>query len=234
MAPRPEVTRYVRNQSSRNGVKPKLIVVHSTEGWNIAGLKDLIGLGNWFDNPAAQASSHVANDAEGNDARYVRDERKAWTCAAYNSLSLNLEMVGKAAQGAWPDKQIQNTAEWMAYWSVKYGIPLTFSTSHGVCRHSDLGAAGGGHHDPGKGFPLEECIQRARKIVQAGGVDIRKEATWRKHLEIERSRLRSVLATRAKLRQRKLENSRRYALTTEQMKASRTRIKKLLGLLRRG
>src|SRR5690349_3052274 len=58
--PRPEITASVVNQSSRNGVKPRLIVLHTTEGHNTAGLDDLRGLVSFFDNPNSQVSAHVA------------------------------------------------------------------------------------------------------------------------------------------------------------------------------
>lgn len=157
------LTRMVRNQSSRNGIQPRIIVLHTTESHNSAGASDLLALASWFDNPKAQASSHIGNDAEGNDIRMVPDERKAWTQAAFNSLALSIEQVGQAAQGSWPVAQLANTARWVAHWSRKYGIPLTHSTSHGVCQHSDLGVAGGGHHDCGPDYPFAKVLQLARQ-----------------------------------------------------------------------
>ena len=142
---RPEIVANVVNQSSRNGVKPRLIVLHTTEAHNRPGLADLHGLVSCFDNPASQASSHIANDADGNDARMVPDERKAWTQASFNSVSLSIEQIGHASQKKFPESQLRNTAQWIAHWSKKYGIPITRSLTHGVCQHRDLGAAGGGH-----------------------------------------------------------------------------------------
>lgn len=96
--PRPEISASVCNQSSRRGLKPRIIVLHTTEGHNRPGLTDLSGLVRFFDNPASQASSHVANDAEGNDARMVPDESKAWTQAAFNAVALSIEQIGFASQ----------------------------------------------------------------------------------------------------------------------------------------
>ena len=64
--PRESFAVSVRNQSSRNGVAPRIIVLHSTESDNRDGLADLRAVAGWFDNPKAQASSHVIVDAEGN------------------------------------------------------------------------------------------------------------------------------------------------------------------------
>jgi hypothetical protein len=122
-------------------------VLHSTEGANLKGIVDLKGLGDWFDNPAAQASSHVATDAEGNSARYVDDSVKAWSCVFYNSMSLNIEQVGRAAQTSWPDAQIQETARWVGRWADLFDIPIRQGhvsldgriIESGVVQHSDLG-----------------------------------------------------------------------------------------------
>jgi hypothetical protein len=235
MAPRPEVRRYVRNQSSRNGVKPQLVVLHSTESHNRPGLVDLKGLGGWFDNGSAQASSHAANDGEGYDARFVPDSRKAWTCAGYNSLSLNLEQIGHAAQTTWPDKQLRNTAEWIAYWAKLHGIPIQHAavsagrvTRPGVVMHSELGQIGGGHHDPGTYYPLGKVIEMAQALEP----EVRKQKAWQARLTHERARLKSLLALRARLRQRKLEDSARYRESTKELSDRRNvinRLKRLIG-----
>ena len=168
--PKVRVRKLVRNKSQRQGgARPTLIVLHSTEGNNVTGLADLQGLGSWFDNPNSQVSAHVATDAEGNSARYVRDEDKAWQCAAYNSASLGIEQVGKAAQTSWAEAQQRETARWIAYWSLKFGIPSQKGAvddgrvvKPGICRHSELGAKGGGHSDPGAGYPLADVLEFAR------------------------------------------------------------------------
>lgn len=175
---RPKVvhTDLVCNQSSRKGAAIKGIVVHSTEGNNVPNsARDLVGLGNWFDNPAAQCSSHVGVDGDGQSARYVRDFFKAWTCAYYNPVTLNVEIIGRAADGVkvWFSRtpELNETARWIAHWSIKHGIPIRKGkvgaitrsfTKTGVVRHSELGTAGGGHHDPGPNFPLRYVMARAR------------------------------------------------------------------------
>jgi hypothetical protein len=163
--PRPEISASVVNQSSRNGVKPRLIVLHTTEGHNREGLEDLRGLVSFFNNPASQVSSHVANDAEGNDARIVPDERKAFTQAAFNSVSLSIEQIGFASQKQFTEAQLRNTAHWIAHWSKKFGIPIRHSTTHGVCQHKDLGPQGGGHHDCGPNYPFGKVLSIARSMA---------------------------------------------------------------------
>jgi len=177
MTPKPEVTNYVTNQSERQpGSKIRLIVLHTTEGHNRPGLEDLKNLASWFSNPSAQASSHVGNDAEGNDARFVDDRKKAWTCAAYNSASLNIEQIGFAAtaQSTWlkeNQKQLRNTAEWIVYWSKEHNIPIRRGRVFkgkvllsGVVQHSYLGAEGGNHGDCGEGYPFQHVLKLAKEI----------------------------------------------------------------------
>jgi hypothetical protein len=157
-------------QSSRNGVRPTIIVLHSTEGQNVPGsTKDLEGLAAFFDRLSTQASSHVATDSDGNSARMVPDSRKAWTCAGYNSMSLNVEQIGFAAQSEWAMAELRETARWIAYWHRNFGIPIRQSTSSGVCQHVDLGAAGGGHHDCGPSYPFEKVLELAEGYVVAQG-----------------------------------------------------------------
>lgn len=165
------VTRESPNQSSRNGAVPRLIVVHSTESPNRPGNGDLEGVADWLCNPAAQASSHVIVDADGNSARLVPDARKAWTQAWFNPWSLSIEQIGRAAQTEWARDELREAARWIARWSRLYNIPAYKGKvdpasgkilKAGVVRHSDLGVRGGGHHDPGSGYPLAKTLALAR------------------------------------------------------------------------
>lgn len=168
-----QVRRNVACQSTRHGAKPVLIIIHDTEGTNIPNsARDLANLGDFFDRPTTQASSHVATDADGFSARYVMDDRKAWHCAFYNSVSLGIEQIGFAAQPRWPQAQLEETARWVALWSERHGIPIRKGrvtidgrvTRSGVMRHSELGNLGGGHHDPGPNYPMADMLAIARRI----------------------------------------------------------------------
>lgn len=159
--PRVDVTMLSPFKSDRSG-RIEIIVVHATESGNAPGLSDLKAIGGWFQNPDAQVSSHICTDGDGNTARYVYDLHKAWHCAGYNSVSLGIEQIGHASQKTWPKAQLKKTAQWIAWWSIKYGIPIQHSTSHGVCRHSDLGSKGGNHDDPGAGYDLARVLRYAR------------------------------------------------------------------------
>ena len=175
-SPRPEISTNVRNQSSRNGVRPRLIVIHTTESHNRAGLSDIRGIISWFDNPRSQASSHVVNDGEGHDARLVPDSRKAWTQGAFNAVSLSIEQVGHARTSGeeWARRyrrQLDNTALWVAYWSRRWGIPIRRGATRGcgvvrsgVVSHDQLGC-GNDHTDPGRGYPWSYMLRRARELA---------------------------------------------------------------------
>lgn len=165
--PKPDMTIISPCQSSRGGVKPRLIVLHITVSHNRPGSGDVKAIADYFGRLSTQASSHIINDAEGNDCRCVPDAAKAWTQAAYNPQSLSIEQVeySDKPRAQWLKdnaKGLENTALWVAYWSVKYGIPLRLSTSSGVCQHRDLGAAGGGHVDCGPGFPIDVVVEKAK------------------------------------------------------------------------
>lgn len=173
ISPHVNVRRIVRNQSSRNGAPILLIVVHATQSSERVGTGDLESIGEWFDNSQAQASSHVCTDGEGHSARYVADGQKAWHCANYNSVSLGIEQIGFAEFKRWSDLEQRETARWIARWSVMHGVPLQKGRvtktgvpqvlRPGVVRHSDLGPLGGGHSDPGAGYPLHDVLDLARE-----------------------------------------------------------------------
>ena len=168
------VRRRSPNQSVRSPGGVQLIVIHDTESHNRPGRSDLEAIGNWFAQTAAQASSHVCTDGDGNSARYVADAAKAWHCGAFNSVSLGIEQIGFSHEGAaaWRNrhKQVDETARWCAYWSMKYGVPLRWGavSGYGVVRsgliyHRQLGVAGGNHGDPGL-YPRRYLLARARQF----------------------------------------------------------------------
>lgn len=154
-------------QSSRGGVKPRLIVLHITVSHNRPGTGDVKAIADYFGRLSTQASSHLIIDAEGNSCRCVPDSMKAWTQAAYNPQSLAIEQIEYAdkPRARWLSenaKGLDETARFVAAWSVQHGIPLRLSTSTGVCQHRDLGAAGGGHSDCGPNYPIDVVLSKAK------------------------------------------------------------------------
>jgi hypothetical protein len=174
---KPELVHIVKNQSSREGGRPKLIVLHTTEGPDHPGLADLESLASEFDNPESDASAHMATDSEGNIARYVNDENKAWACCFFNPYSLNCEQVGFAAfpKKEWFSRpqQLKATAAICAEWHIRWGIPLRTGkvigaviARTGVVQHKNLGTLGCGHSDCGPGYPQGYVVRLAKLIVE--------------------------------------------------------------------
>ena len=181
---RPHHRRHiVRNKSSRNGRAIRAIAVHSTESQDLRGTRDdVISIRNWFNNPRSQASSHIGIDGEGHTELWVPEEEKAWTILDLNSVTLNIEFIGRAAQPAreWEDAQIRRGAQWAAYWSTRFNLPVqrgnvrningvAVVTKSGIIRHKDLTDAGfGSHTDPGPQFPMRRFIDLTRFYKRRG------------------------------------------------------------------
>src|SRR5687768_18246439 len=122
LEPRPERVFDLKHDTSGSRALSaiKLVCVHTTEGHNRPGIEDLIGLANYFNGPV-QASSTVANDAEGNDVRLLRDDQIPWTQGRkghsrnFNRESLSIEQIGfaRTPRAAWLSNfmlQLENTA----------------------------------------------------------------------------------------------------------------------------
>lgn len=166
--PHIEVRHNSPNHSSRLGARPTLIVVHATAGHNRPGVVDLQSLGEWFGETSSQVSSHVATDNEGNSARFVVDQLKAWHVAAYNRMALGIEQVMPGDGTELSEAMYHETARWIALFSKRWDIPIHKAKvsggsvlKSGIIRHSELGALGGNHNDPGP-YNLAHCLKLAR------------------------------------------------------------------------
>lgn len=175
--PEPQtLTQLVRNYSGRNGARPAILVVHTTESPDVHGTADLLGLAAWFNNPNAQASSNYGDDLDGNTILMVPDTQKAWTQAYFNPWSISVEQIGRAAftPADWANRlpEIQATARIFASEATKWGIPIRRGAvsgcsiiRSGIVTHNDLGQCGGGHHDPGAGYPLDLLIKLTQQYA---------------------------------------------------------------------
>ena len=107
-------------------------------------------------------SAHVLTEHD-RAVQLVPWDVKAWTCEAFNSASYNLEVDDNAWNGtdevAW-----RKAARLVAFICHKTGIPAVWTKrpthAAGVCRHYDLGAAGGGHTDPTTSSTLWQRFMR--------------------------------------------------------------------------
>jgi N-acetylmuramoyl-L-alanine amidase-like protein len=157
------------NYSSRGGTAVRLIVVHTAEG-----ARTYQELGNFFASSSSAVSSQTGiDDTPGTIGEYVKRPDKAWTQANANPYCTSTELCAFAA---WTPKDwdqhptmLENCARWIAEEAAHFGIPIrklnasqAQGGSAGVCGHVDLGAAGGGHWDPGPDFPWSKVIEMAK------------------------------------------------------------------------
>ena len=157
------------NYSSRGGARVRLIVVHTAEG-----ALTYQALGNFFASPSSGVSSHTGiDDTPGRIGEYVKPGNKAWTQANANPYCIATELCAFAGwtKSDWSKHPVmlENCARWIAEEAKRYGIPIVRLTASqaqsgqaGVCGHNELGAAGGGHWDPGPSFPWDDVIAMAK------------------------------------------------------------------------
>jgi len=124
--------------------KVDLLVLHSMEGSYAGSIA-------YFETRESEVSAHFCLRADGLEAtQMVHLADKAWHVCAFNSRAVGLEMEGYEAKG-FPDAMIAAAAEIFAYLCAHLQIPVRHArggVGPGICSHFDLGAAGGGHHDP--------------------------------------------------------------------------------------
>ena len=165
----------VESYSNRGGNTPRIIVLHTP-----AGATTNANLGPFLANTANGASYHASVDPFTPDTAYVYvdDSNASWSVAAYNGVALNVCFCTDGPNGSrgsrdyWLGHQapaLASAAQVVAAWSARWGIPLVAlsagqaqGSGRGVCQHSDLGAAGGGHSDCGPGFPMDELLRLAK------------------------------------------------------------------------
>ena len=153
------------NCSSRNGKRVEGVVVHETEG----GYYGAVG---WLTRKDVQASAHVVLKEDGSEAtQLVPWGEKAWHAAGANPHTLGIEIAGftGGAKMQNNDAQIRRAARICGYWCERFDIPPVHKMDghNGLTRHRDLGAFGGGHHDPG-GFDWDEFVAMVAAEVERG------------------------------------------------------------------
>lgn len=146
---------FVRNYSSRRGVRPIVIVVHYTVSSNLPGFRDINALTAYANSPSSGVSWHFNVDRDGNCAYTVRETDKAWTQATFNPVSIGIEFVSTGRPGDWlTARGRQRAARLLTAIGRRWDIPLRRGaargcviTRTGIVQHADLGACGGGHSD---------------------------------------------------------------------------------------
>lgn len=119
------------------------------------------GVTNYLRNPANRASGHVVfpgTIVPGQAAQLVRWSDYAWTQAAYNPTSVEVESADaiwvRDENGVYDENGLEVLARITAFLLATGGglygpearyLPPVWSAERGFCRHADLGAAGGNH-----------------------------------------------------------------------------------------
>ncbi|GAA1891975.1 glycoside hydrolase domain-containing protein [Williamsia serinedens] len=142
---------------------------------------------------SANTSNPVAynHSIDGRDTvEIVPPNEGPWAAADANDIAYHLCIAGSFAEwsrGQWldgiddsgdglsEDLAITRAAKAMAAASQQFGFPLDYAGSNGtagwplrakgVVGHRDFGARGGGHTDPGNGFPMDEFLKRAKSFL---------------------------------------------------------------------
>lgn len=162
------------NRSGRIGTAaPYLVVVHRPVG-------SYVGATATFLDPASQVSAHILTNSNVAAAQFVPWHEKAWACEAFNSASYNVEIDDDAWLGR-DAGALATAARVVAFICARTGIPPFWSRDPlsipGVCRHYDLGRAGGGHTDPTTDSVLwRSFMARVKAEHERGGF----RASWGK------------------------------------------------------
>ena len=132
------------NFSSRRGARVDLIVLHDCEGGYEGSVQ-------WFAMSRSNVSAHIVVREDGGEATQMVDlADNAWHACAFNRRSVGMEMGGFASRG-FSEPLLTTAARISAYFCHHLQIPVRHARAGvgpGIASHYDLGAAGGGHHDP--------------------------------------------------------------------------------------
>ena len=176
-------TEFVQNQSSRNGVRPQLQVLHYTVSPNRPGWSDVEAVVHLFNTRSAQVSSNFVIDGEGNCAYIVPIENKAWAQAAANPYSVSYEIINSGKEPVYiAPAGLAKLRSVMAQVSKRTGIPMRAGVvkncvpvTSGIVQHFDFGYCGGGHFDI---TPFhEDAIIKALTVQQP----VAKSVKWLAH-----------------------------------------------------
>lgn len=147
------------NFSTRAGTKIDLLVYHESAGHYLGDIDWLCTPtvrdrhGKVVSGPDASACAIVREDG-GETTQIVRMADKAWTQGAFNPRAIGVEHSNLTAKGYATEAQLRESARLYAWLSWKHSIPVRFARGGhgpGICRHLDLGEAGGGHLSCGMG-----------------------------------------------------------------------------------
>jgi N-acetyl-anhydromuramyl-L-alanine amidase AmpD len=132
------------NFSARRGMRVDLLVLHDCEGGYEGSIR-------WFGLSESSVSAHYVVREDGGEATQMVDlADNAWHACTFNRRSVGVEMSGFASRG-FDAPLLATTARVFAFLCFHLQIPVRHArggVGPGIASHGDLGAAGGGHHDP--------------------------------------------------------------------------------------
>ncbi|MDG3012138.1 N-acetylmuramoyl-L-alanine amidase [Rhodococcus sp. D2-41] len=157
-------------------VRTDYIAIHTQEG----GTGDAIGLARFCN--ANQVSYNLAVDDE-RTVLNVPVTEAPWAAMEANDIAVHICLAGSYASWS-PDRwlstdtadglnesaMLDRAAQAAAAACQQFGIPAVYAGDggrsgwpirpKGIVGHRDFGRRGGGHSDPGDGFPMDEFIRR--------------------------------------------------------------------------
>lgn len=161
-------SRFVRNYSTRGGVRPRLFVLHYTVSANRPGWSDVDAITSLFNTPSFAASSNYIVDNEGHCAYIVRESDKAWTQATFNPVSISVEVINTGHEATYSGTAgLARLGQIVSDATDRWDIPLARGATSGctvvragVVDHASLGSCGGGHGDIAP-FSVDQVIAAA-------------------------------------------------------------------------
>lgn len=144
-------------------------------------------INSWKTQPDNPVSYNLAVDDK-DTIEIVPVIEAPWSAAAANAIAVHLCFAGSFAEwlaGKWletdasdglnEDAMLTRGAKAVAAACLQFGIPAVYAGDGGVSGwpilpkgivgHRDFGARGGGHTDPGSGFPMDEFLRRVRSFM---------------------------------------------------------------------
>jgi hypothetical protein len=160
-------TRMLPTNYSNRTSHVRAIGLHYTAGANQPGLSDMNGLTAYASSPRAGVSWHFLIDAEGHCYYSVPVGKKAWTIGNLNSQTVNIEVIGRGNERAYPAATAgaRKLAQVVQRIGRLYRIPMRLGatsgcsvTRSGIITHWQGGPCSGGHHDI-KPYKIDKVVQ---------------------------------------------------------------------------
>lgn len=163
-------TQWSPNHKARN-TRLDLLVLHDCQGGYSGSINTFLVPESKTKNPV---SAHLVLKEDGSEAtQMVKFSEEAWHARSFNARSIGLEMAGFAEKG-YGETEWQAAANILAYLAFRFNIPVVAvkpdhngHVASGICRHFDLGRAGGNHTDPTTDNTIwNGFMQRVEKAYQ--------------------------------------------------------------------